>query len=134
VADLVANLQYLDPDSTVLLYDGSGGALLGELSRLTGPGVLVHPNPRAMAWGKLHGFALECMRFALERLDFAVSLRVRLGDDGGRTETTLVGGGYAQCRQQGEDHRIGDELEHKENGSGARLLEQPGCGHGESGN
>jgi hypothetical protein len=58
VADLVANL-----------YDGSGGALLGELSGLTGPGVLVHPHPRAMAWGKLHDFALDCMRFALERLD-----------------------------------------------------------------
>jgi predicted O-methyltransferase YrrM len=69
VADLVANLQHLDPDSTVLLYDGSGGALLSELSRLTGPGVLVHPHPRAMAWGKLHDFALDCMRFALERLD-----------------------------------------------------------------
>ena len=63
VADLVANLQHLDPESTVVLYDGSGGALCGELSRLTGPGVLVHPHPRAMAWGKLHDFALE-------RLDF----------------------------------------------------------------
>jgi hypothetical protein len=38
VVDLVANLQHLDPESTVLLYDGSGGALLGELSDLTGPG------------------------------------------------------------------------------------------------
>jgi hypothetical protein len=70
VADLVANLQYLDPDSTILLYDGSGGALLGELSRLTAPGVPVHPHPRVMASGKLHDFALDCMRFALERLDF----------------------------------------------------------------
>jgi hypothetical protein len=70
VADLVANLQHLDPESTVLLYDGSGGALLSELSGLTGPGVLVHPHPRAMAWGKLHDFALDCMRFGLERLDF----------------------------------------------------------------
>ena len=70
VADLVANLQHLDPESTVLLYDGSGGALLGELSGLTGPGVMVHPHPRVMAWGKLHDFALDCMRFALERLNF----------------------------------------------------------------
>ena len=67
---MVANLQHLDPASTVLLYDGSGGALRGELSGLTGPGVMVHPDPRAMAWGKLHDFAIECMRFALERLDF----------------------------------------------------------------
>jgi hypothetical protein len=67
---LVANLQHLDPESTVLLYDGSGGALLGELSDLNGPGVLVHPDPRAMTWGKLHDFAIDCMRFALERIDF----------------------------------------------------------------
>lgn len=71
VADLVANLQHLDPESTVLLYDGSGGALLDELSDLKGRGVLVHPDPRAMAWGKLHDFALDCLRFALEQLDFA---------------------------------------------------------------
>jgi hypothetical protein len=70
VADLVANLQHLDPESTVLLYDGSGGALLDDLSGLTGPGVVVHPHPSLMAWGKLHDFALDCMRFALERLDF----------------------------------------------------------------
>ena len=66
VGDLLDNLQFLDPDSVVLLYDGSGGSLtLPERS-----GVLVHPEPRAMKWGKLHDFALDCMRFALERLDF----------------------------------------------------------------
>jgi hypothetical protein len=70
VADLVANLQHLDPESTVLLYDGCGGGLSGELSGLTGPTVLVHPHPRSMAWGKLHDFALDCMRFALEMPDF----------------------------------------------------------------
>jgi hypothetical protein len=72
VADLVANLQHLDPESTVLLYDGSGGAPLGDLSGLTGPGVLVHPHPRTMTWGKLDDFALDCMRFAIEHLDFGV--------------------------------------------------------------
>ena len=70
VADLVANLQHLDPASTVLLYDGSGGALRGELSRLMAPRVREHPHPRLMAWGKLHEFAIDCMRFALERLHF----------------------------------------------------------------
>ena len=70
MADLVANLRHLDPESTVLLYDGSGGAMLGELSGLTRPGVLVHPHPRSMVWGKLHDFAVDCMRFVLERLDF----------------------------------------------------------------
>ena len=70
VADLVANLQYLDPASTVLVYDGSGGALLEDLSDLEGPPVIVHPHPRAMVWGKLHDFALDCMRFALQHMDF----------------------------------------------------------------
>lgn len=71
MADLVANLQYLDPESTVLLYDGSGGSLRDELSALERPGVLVHPSPSAMAWGKLHNFAIDCMNFALRQPDFA---------------------------------------------------------------
>jgi Glycosyl transferase family 2/Methyltransferase domain len=66
VEDLLDNLQFLDPESIVLLYDGSGGSLaLPER-----PGALVHPEPRAMKWGKLHEFALDCMRFALERMEF----------------------------------------------------------------
>ena len=69
VVDLVANLRFLDPDSVVLLYDGSrGGSLRDELGRLAGEGVVVHPTPKAMTWGRLHGFAVDCMRFALEHL------------------------------------------------------------------
>jgi hypothetical protein len=70
VADLVGNLQYTDPASTVLLYDGSGGALLSEMDSLAGPSVLVHPEPRRMTWGKLHDFAMDCMRFALQQDNF----------------------------------------------------------------
>jgi hypothetical protein len=33
-------------------------------------GVVVYPNPRPMKWGSLHGFALDCMHFALEHLTF----------------------------------------------------------------
>ena len=34
------------------------------------PNVLVHSDPRKMLWGKLHDFAVDCMRFALQGKDF----------------------------------------------------------------
>ncbi len=71
VIDLVRNLRCLDPSSTVLLYDGGGDPELltcgFPFARL---GAVVHPQPRRMAWGRLHGFALDCMRFALQHLAF----------------------------------------------------------------
>jgi hypothetical protein len=71
VLDLVDNLAFLDPDATVLLYDGGTsdvchGLPLDEYQR-----VVVHPTPRAMAWGRLHDFAVDCMRYALDELDAA---------------------------------------------------------------
>ena len=71
VADLVANLRHFDPDSLVLLYDGSEGQRLTRMGALVeGDGVLVHPDPRPMAWGRLHGFAFDSLRYAVESLDF----------------------------------------------------------------
>jgi hypothetical protein len=71
VADLVQNLRHLDPESIVLLYDGSPGSrLLEGLASLERHGVMVHPAPRAMAWGRLHEFALDCMRFSLQNIPF----------------------------------------------------------------
>jgi hypothetical protein len=70
VVDLVRNLRYLDPSSAVLLYDGGRDpGLLGgfPFARL---GAVLHPRPRPMAWGRLHDFAVDCMRFALEHLPF----------------------------------------------------------------
>jgi hypothetical protein len=70
VSDLVANLRHLDPASTVLLYDGTGGPL--ELVSPDAPpdrGVLVHPAPRRMEWGRLHNFAFDVLRFALTSTD-----------------------------------------------------------------
>ncbi|MFL6290840.1 MAG: hypothetical protein ACJ759_08100, partial [Thermoanaerobaculia bacterium] len=63
VADLVRNLCHLDPGSQVLLYNGGGRTLLNGLAP---EGAVIHPGPRRMEWGKLHGFALDCMRFALD--------------------------------------------------------------------
>jgi hypothetical protein len=71
VVDLVRNLRYLDPASTVLLYSGSEdphflkGAFPFE--RL---GVVLHPCPRPMYLERLHGFALDCMRYVLQYLPF----------------------------------------------------------------
>lgn len=67
VVDLVANLTHLDADSQVLLYDGgTDPTLLGPGISVGGRDVLVHPSPTPQAWGRLHGFAVDCMRFALE--------------------------------------------------------------------
>jgi predicted O-methyltransferase YrrM len=71
VVDLVRNLRCLDPESAILLYDGSRDANLLDtgfpwhLHR-----AVVHPRPRPMSWGRLHDFALDCMRFALGELPF----------------------------------------------------------------
>jgi predicted O-methyltransferase YrrM len=71
VADLVDNLRFLDPDSQILLYDGSKGQSLLRSGVLpSGEGVFVHPDPHEMAWGSLHGFALDCMEYAIELLEF----------------------------------------------------------------
>src|SRR5262245_30871303 len=66
--DLVRNLRHLDPGSQVLLYDG--GKKAGLLAGADLHGAVIHPAPRRMEWGKLHGFALDCMSYALEHLSF----------------------------------------------------------------
>lgn len=69
VDDLVANLRAFHPGSPVLLYNGGPEAgLLDGLGRLEG--VVVHPDPTPQRWGALHGFALDCMRFALREVPF----------------------------------------------------------------
>jgi predicted O-methyltransferase YrrM len=69
VLDLVRNLRHCDPDSEILLYDGSpGGGLLWDTAPLTRLGAVIHPAPRPMRWGYLHGFAFDAMRFALDEL------------------------------------------------------------------
>lgn len=63
--DLVRNLRALDPGSTILLYNGGRDP---DLLRRGFPferyGAVVHPEPRPLAWGWLHDFALDCIRFA----------------------------------------------------------------------
>src|SRR5262249_252205 len=70
VHDLIDNLQFFDPTSTVLLSDASGRSLVPQLGLNGRKGVVAHPYPRRMSWGRLHDFAIDCMRYALEHLEF----------------------------------------------------------------
>jgi glycosyltransferase involved in cell wall biosynthesis len=71
INDLIRNLHYHDPSSTILLYNGSGNAgLVGHHISLEKFGVVVHPNPVGLKHGYLHPFALGCMQFALENFSF----------------------------------------------------------------
>ncbi len=71
VVDLVRNLRCLDPESVVLLYDGSSdGRLLEPVSCFDKLGARVHPSPRPIDASTLHLFALDCMRFARQELPF----------------------------------------------------------------
>jgi hypothetical protein len=71
VLDLLRNLRYQDPDSPILLYNGGeDSSLLSQRFPFEKYGALVHPSPRPMRWGWLHGFALDCMQFALDHLGF----------------------------------------------------------------
>ncbi|WP_217638664.1 glycosyltransferase [Nitrosospira multiformis] len=70
VVDLVRNLRYLDPSSVVLLYNGSKDPRFLEKYQFAQHGVVVHSAPQPKEWGKLHDFALDCMRYALDNFTF----------------------------------------------------------------
>jgi hypothetical protein len=71
VIDLVRNLRYLDPASTVLLYNGGRDpSLLTQRFPFDEYGAIVHPSPQPLSWGRLHDFALDCMRYAIDHFGF----------------------------------------------------------------
>jgi hypothetical protein len=70
VVDLVRNLRALDPCSTILLYNGGRDPDLLRGFPFERYGAVVHPGPRPLAWGWLHDFALDCIRFARQHLPF----------------------------------------------------------------
>lgn len=71
VWDLVCNLRCLDPASSVLLYNNSGDPSLLEDGRFhADPQVIVYPEPRLHRYGVLHGYMLDCMRWACQNLEF----------------------------------------------------------------
>lgn len=73
VVDLVRNLRYNDPKSDIILYNGGRSRhLLSNSEQFKPYNVLIYPTPRSLRWGRLHDFALDCMRFALEECDFDI--------------------------------------------------------------
>ncbi len=87
VIDLVRNLRYQDPDSIVLLYNGGANdALLNHGFPFEEYGAIVYPNPQPLAWGRLHDYALDCMRFALDHWEFDALTIVDSDQVGARRE------------------------------------------------
>jgi glycosyltransferase involved in cell wall biosynthesis len=71
VVDLVRNLQHLDPESVILLYNGGNDPdLLSHPFPSTRHQPIIFPSPKRQVWGQLHHFALDCMRFATDHLAF----------------------------------------------------------------
>lgn len=104
VVDLVRNLRHLSPDSAILLYNGGRDPRLLQRSfSVDGEEPLVHPEPRPLQWGKLHDFAVDCMRFALDAVDDFGSLTIVDSDQ------LLVRRGYSEAiaRTLAANPRIG---------------------------
>jgi hypothetical protein len=110
VIDLVRNLRCLDPESSVLLYNGGADArLLQPLSCFDKLGASVHPESRPLDTRTLHEFALASMRHALAHMPFDTltivdsdQLGLRAGWSSvvsqqlaGKTRVGLLGGGIA---------------------------------------
>ncbi|MEX2512692.1 MAG: class I SAM-dependent methyltransferase [Cyclobacteriaceae bacterium] len=71
IIDLVRNLHYYDPSSSILLYNGGENtALFSENFPYESFGARIHPDPIPVQHGYLHPFALRCMDFALENYSF----------------------------------------------------------------
>lgn len=71
IFDMLRNLRYHDPDSIILLYNGSNNKdLLSNNSNFEKYGAVCCPNPKPHKWGYLHSFALQCMEFALDNFSF----------------------------------------------------------------
>jgi glycosyltransferase involved in cell wall biosynthesis/predicted O-methyltransferase YrrM len=71
IIDLVRNLNYQDPDSIILLYNGSNNpGLINSHFDYKKYGAVIHPGPVPQKHGYLHQFALDCMQYALENFSF----------------------------------------------------------------
>ena len=72
IIDLVRNLQYLDPKSKIILYNGGTDKDLFHYFPFDRYNVTIHPNPKSLKWGWLHDFAIDCMEFAIANFDFDI--------------------------------------------------------------
>jgi Glycosyl transferase family 2/Methyltransferase domain len=102
IIDLIRNLRCCDPDSTIVLYDGSArGEVLRDFP-FDRYGVLIHPSPRPMKWGRLHEFAICCMQYCLSSFRFD---SITIVD----SDQLLLQEGYSEFLRDriGRDHSIG---------------------------
>lgn len=71
IVDLVRNLRHFDPDSQILLYNGGEDPqLLCGGFPFERYGAIILPDTRPLQWGRLHDFALDSLRFALQNLNW----------------------------------------------------------------
>lgn len=69
VADLVRNLRYLDPESLVLVYNGSNDQRRDLDDAAERAGAVIHPHPAPIQWGRMHPFGLRCMAYLAREVD-----------------------------------------------------------------
>lgn len=70
ILNLIRNLRYSDPKSKILLYNGGSDNLLLSNFPFDKYGVIVHPYPKKLQWGWLHDFAIDCMEYAIDNMEF----------------------------------------------------------------
>ncbi len=71
IIDLVRNLHYHDPSSTILLFNGGNNKnLFPNHFPFQKFGAVIHPKSFPVKHGYLHPFALSCMQFSLENFPF----------------------------------------------------------------
>lgn len=70
IIDLVRNLNYCDPDSPIILYNGGTNKELFDHFPFGRYGAVIHPDSKPLKWGWLHDFAIDCMEYALEHFSF----------------------------------------------------------------
>lgn len=70
VIDLVRNLHHHDPSSKIILYNGGNNEILINTFPYEQFNTVVHPAPSPQKYGYLHGFAFDCMRFAIDNFSF----------------------------------------------------------------
>ncbi len=71
--DLVRNLHFQDPDSTILIFNGGSGFKLDDaVFPFEDFSAVVCPVAFPVRYGYLHDFALAAMEFALEKFSFDI--------------------------------------------------------------
>jgi hypothetical protein len=88
VVDLIRNLQFFEPGSAVMLYDGSARSLSEHTSTFEALGATVCQAPRRQTWGRLHESVFDCLELGRERFGFDAMTFVD-------SDQLLAGRGYA---------------------------------------